>query len=137
MNTFVQYAMIRGHTRPSAVLVDLWFCVFAACLFPLPTNMILLIVMRRDREPNTRVDGVKTDKIHVLETRYEASHKEVIEELEKCLAIARDNPSIHTVVICMEDRQKNVEIHWSTCDDRAYLGSRLMLAGLKRMGVKT
>ena len=80
---------------------------------------------------------VKTDKIHVIETRHEAVHKEVIEELEKCLAIARDDPSIHTVIICMEDRKKNVEIHWSTCDDRAYLGSRLMLAGLKRMGVKT
>lgn len=78
-----------------------------------------------------------TDKIRVLETRHESNHKEVIEELEKCLSIARDDPSIHTVVICMEDRSKNVEIRWSTCDDRAYLGSRLMLAGLKRMGMKT
>ena len=75
--------------------------------------------------------------IRVIETLHQASHKEVIEELEKCLAIAKDNPEIHTVIVCMEDRSKNVAIHWSTCDDRAYLGSRLMLAGMKRMGVKT
>ncbi len=78
-----------------------------------------------------------TSKIRVLETRHQGSHREVVKQLEECLAIAKDDPSIHTVVICMEDRSKNVKIHWSTCDDRAYLGSRLMLAGLKLMGVKT
>ena len=77
-----------------------------------------------------------TDKIRVLETRHEADHKEVVEQLEECLAIAKKNPEIHTVIVCMEDRSKNLSTYWNSCDDRAYLGSRLMLAGMRRLGVK-
>ena len=78
-----------------------------------------------------------TNKIRVLETLHESSHKEVIEELEKCLAIAKDDPEIHTVIVCLEDRSKNVTTYWSPCEDRAWLGSRLVLAGMRRMGFKT
>ncbi len=77
-----------------------------------------------------------TDKIRVLETRHQADHKEVVEQLEECLAIAKKNPDIHTVIVCMEDSQKTVSYYWSACDDRAYLGSRLILAGLRRLGLK-
>lgn len=78
-----------------------------------------------------------TSKIRVLETRHQGNHREVVKQLEECLAIAKDDQEIHTVIICMEDRSKNVTTYWSPCEDRAYLGSRLMLAGMRRMGVKT
>ena len=77
-----------------------------------------------------------TDKIRVLETVRQADHKEVVEQLEECLAIAKESPSVRSVVICMEYSSKEIEMYWTTCEDRAKLGSRMMLAGLRRMGMK-
>ena len=77
-----------------------------------------------------------TDKIRVLETRHEAAHKEVVGQLKECLAIAKSDPSIQTVIVCTEDRSKNIAMYWTACEDRAYLGSRLMLAGLRFLGLK-
>ncbi len=77
-----------------------------------------------------------TDKIRVLETLHQSDHKEVVDQLKECLRIAKDDPSIKTVIVCMEDRVKTVTYYWSTCDDRAYLGSRLIAAGLKRLGLR-
>jgi len=78
-----------------------------------------------------------TSKIRVLETRHQGNHQEVVKQLEECLAIAKDDPEIYTVVVCLEDRSKNVTTYWSACEDRAYLGSRMILAGMRRMGFKT
>jgi hypothetical protein len=77
-----------------------------------------------------------TDKIRVLETLPQADHREVVEQLQKCLRIAKSDPSIKTVIVCMEDRSKNITTYWTTCEDRAQLGSRLILAGLRHMGMK-
>ncbi|KKN66907.1 hypothetical protein LCGC14_0466820 [marine sediment metagenome] len=78
-----------------------------------------------------------TSKIRVLETRHQGNHREVVKQLKECLAIAKDDPEIHTVIVCLEDRSKNVTTYWSPCEDRAWLGSRLILAGMRRMGFKT
>jgi hypothetical protein len=80
---------------------------------------------------------MKSDKIHVLETRNEIRHQDAISMLEECLDRAKKNPSIHTVVICMEDKAKNLGIYWSSSEDRAWIGSRLILAGMKRLGFTT
>ena len=77
-----------------------------------------------------------TDKIRVLETLPQAYHKEVVAQLKECLKVAKSDHSIRTVIVCMEDSSKTVTYYWSACDDRAYLGSRLVAAGLKRLGVK-
>lgn len=79
----------------------------------------------------------ETNKIRVLETRHQGDHREVVKQLEECLVIAKDDLEIHTVIVCLEDRSKTLTTYWSPCDDRAYLGSRLMLAGMKRLGFKT
>lgn len=78
-----------------------------------------------------------TSKIRVLETLHESYHKEVVEQLEECLAIAKKSPGVSSVVVCMDYRSKHIETYWSTCEDRAQLGSRMILAGLRRMGMKT
>ena len=78
-----------------------------------------------------------TDKIRVLETRQMAHHKATIQRLEDCLADVRENPEVNSVIICMEDRAGVLSIYWSNCEDRMRLGSKLMYAGMKRMGVKT
>ena len=80
---------------------------------------------------------VNTSKIRVLEPRHQGNHREVVKQLEECLAIAKDDPEVHTVIVCLEDRSKNVTTYWSPCEDRAWLGSRLILAGMRRMGFKT
>ncbi|KKL81556.1 hypothetical protein LCGC14_1993570 [marine sediment metagenome] len=77
-----------------------------------------------------------TDKIRVLETLQESYHKEVVEQLKECLAMAKESPSVRSVVVCMEYSSKDIETYWTTCEDRAKLGSRMMLAGLRRMGMK-
>jgi len=77
-----------------------------------------------------------TDKIRVLETLDESYHKEVVGQLEECLAIAKESPSVRSVVVCMDYSSKDIEMYWSTCEDRAKLGSRMILAGLRRMGMK-
>ena len=82
------------------------------------------------------MDGVKTDKIRVLETLHESYHKEVVEQLKECLAIAKKSPGVRSVVVCMEYGSKDIETYWTACEDRAKLGSRMMLAGLRRMGMK-
>ena len=78
-----------------------------------------------------------TDKIRVLETRQQLQHQDAVSLLEECLDRAKKNPNIHTVVICMEDNAKNLGIYWSSSEDRARIGSRLILAGLKRLGFQT
>ena len=78
-----------------------------------------------------------TSKIRVLETLHQSAHKEVIKQLEECLADARNDTSIRHVVVCMEGSKKTVTTYWTGCEDRALLGSRLILAGMKRMGLKT
>ncbi|KKK72358.1 hypothetical protein LCGC14_2904680 [marine sediment metagenome] len=77
-----------------------------------------------------------TDKIRVLDTLPQAYHKEVVDQLKECLKVAKSDHSIRTVIVCMEDSQKTVSYYWSICEDRAYLGSRLILAGLRRLGLK-
>ena len=77
-----------------------------------------------------------TNKIRVLDTLPQAYHKEVVAQLKECLKVAQSDPSIRTVIVCMEDSQKTISYYWSACDDRAYLGSRLVAAGLKRLGLK-
>jgi len=78
-----------------------------------------------------------TSKIRVLETRHQLQHQDAISMLEECLDRAKKNGNIHTVVICMEDNSKNLSIYWSSAEDRAWIGSRLILAGMKRMGFGT
>lgn len=78
-----------------------------------------------------------TSKIRVLKTRHQGDHQEVVEQLEECLAIAKNDTSIGSVIVSMEDRNKTVVTYWTGCGDRAQFGSRLILAGLKRLGVKT
>lgn len=78
-----------------------------------------------------------TDKIRVLETCQQLQHQDAVSLLEECLDRAKKNPNIHTVVICMEDNAKNLGIYWSSSEDRARIGSRLILAGLKRLGFQT
>jgi hypothetical protein len=77
-----------------------------------------------------------TDKIRVLETLPQAYHREVVEQLKECLRIAKETPNIRSVIVAMEDSEKTVSSYWSPCEDRAQLGSRLMLMGLRRMGLK-
>ena len=76
-----------------------------------------------------------TDKIRVLETLPQADHREVVEQLEECLRLAKADHSVRTVVVLLES-QKTVSYYWTGCNDRAVLGSRLIAAGLKRMGLK-
>ena len=83
------------------------------------------------------MDGVKTDKIRVLTTKDEYLHQGVVTELEECLADVKANPRIKTVIVCMEDRAGNLTTRWTGYDDRALFGSRLVLAGIRRMGFKT
>ena len=77
-----------------------------------------------------------TDKIRVLETLPQTYHREVVDQLKECLKVAKDDPSIRTVIVCMEDSQKTIFYYWSACDDRTYLGSRLVAVGLKRLGLR-
>jgi hypothetical protein len=77
-----------------------------------------------------------TNKIRVLETLHESYHKEVVEQLQECLAIAKKSPSVRSVVVSMEYSSKDIEMYWTSCEDRAKLGSRMILAGLRRMGMK-
>lgn len=77
-----------------------------------------------------------TGKIRVLETLHESYHKEVVEQLQECLAIAKKSPSVRSVVVSMEYSSKDIEMYWTSCEDRAKLGSRMILAGLRRMGMK-
>ena len=79
----------------------------------------------------------ETSNIRVLETRHDLYHKDAINELEECLEEIKGNPEINTVIVCTEDRSGTFVTRWSRCEDRARIGSRLMLAGLKRMGFKT
>ncbi len=75
-------------------------------------------------------------KIRVLETLQEAYRKEVIEQLKECLAIAKNSRGVRSVVVCMEYTSKDITMYWTACEDRAQLGSRMILAGLRRMGMK-
>ena len=75
-----------------------------------------------------------TSKIRVLKTKNEYWHQDVLTELEECLADVKANPSISTVLVCMEDRSGNMTTRWSGGQDRAKFGSRLILAGMRRMG---
>ena len=77
-----------------------------------------------------------TSKIRVLETLQEAYHKEVVGQLRECLTIAKRNPNVSSVVVCLEYSSKDIETYWSVCGDRINLGSRMILAGLRRMGMK-
>ena len=77
-----------------------------------------------------------TSKIRVLETLHESYHKEVVEQLKECLSIAKNNQTVRSVIVSMEYSSKEIEMYWTTCEDRAQLGSRLILAGLRRMGIK-
>ena len=76
-----------------------------------------------------------TDKIRVLETRHESDHREVVGQLKECLRVAKTDHSVRTVIVLMESH-KTVSYYWTGCDDRAVLGSRLIAAGLKYMGLK-
>lgn len=76
-------------------------------------------------------------KIRVLETLHESYRKEVIGQLKECLSIAKNSPNVRGVVVCMEYGSKDIETYWTTCEDRAQLGSRMILAGLRRMGMKS
>ena len=76
-------------------------------------------------------------EIRVLKTIHEGWHQDAVNELEECLADVKGNPDVNTVIVCMEDRVGHLSIRWSGCEDRARLGSRLMLAGLRRMGLQT
>lgn len=75
-------------------------------------------------------------KIRVLETLHDAYRKEVIGQLKECLAIAKNSPNIRSVVVCMEHSTKDIAMYWTSSEDRAQLGSRMILAGLRRMGMK-
>jgi len=75
-------------------------------------------------------------KIRVLETLQESYRKEVIGQLQECLAIAKNSPKIRSVVVCMEYSSKDIAMYWTACEDRAQLGSRMILAGFRRMGMK-
>ena len=77
------------------------------------------------------------DKITVLTTKNEFWHQDAVTELEECLADVKANPRISTVMVCMEDRSRGLITRWSGCEDRALFGSRLVLAGIRRMGFKT
>ena len=78
-----------------------------------------------------------TNKIRVLETRHDLYHKDAINLLEECLEEIRGNPAINTIIVCTEDSSGGFITRYSRCEDRARFGSRLILAGMKRMGVKT
>ena len=78
-----------------------------------------------------------TSKIRVLKTKNEYWHQDVLTELKECLADVKADPNISTVIICTEDRAGEVRMRWSGCEDRAKFGSRLILAGMRRMGFKT
>ena len=78
-----------------------------------------------------------TGKIRALKTKNEYWHQDAVTELEGCLADVKANPEVTTVIVCMEDRSGNLSFRWSGCEDRAKFGSRLMLAGMRRMGFKT
>ena len=75
-------------------------------------------------------------KIRVLETLHETYHKEVIGQLKECLAVAKKSPNVRSVVVCMEYSSKDITMYWTPCEDRAQIGSRMILAGLRRMGMK-
>ena len=78
-----------------------------------------------------------TSKIRVLKTRREHWHQDVLTELKECFAEVKTNPNISTVIICTEDQAGEIRMRWSGCEDRAKFGSRLILAGMRRMGLKT
>ena len=75
-------------------------------------------------------------KIRVLETLHESYRKEVIGQLKECLAIAKNSHNIRSVVVCMEYSSKDISMYWTSSEDRAQVGSRMILAGLRRMGMK-
>jgi len=83
-----------------------------------------------------REEIVKADNIRVIETKHDLYHKDAINLLEECLEEIRGNPEMNTVIVCTEDSSGNFITRYSRCEDRARFGSRLILAGMKRMGFK-